>query len=39
MNQEEQRLIEMFESLCVRKAKQYPKDNPDKILEKVLAVF
>jgi len=39
MCEDEQRTIELFESMCVRKAKQYPKDNPEQILEKVLAAF
>lgn len=39
MTVEQQRIIEGFEYLCCRWANKYPTDNPDQILERVLATF
>lgn len=39
MTIDEQLIIESFETLCCRKASQYPKDTPDEILQKVFAAF
>jgi hypothetical protein len=39
MEQEEQRIIEAFEFMAVRRAKQNPNVNPDKLLELALDTF